>query len=184
MLFLAADDRQDPQWEAFLSAFDDSLYRLLWREAYRIVRNAADADDVLQEALIKGGRYYRQLRDKARLSSWMYTIVRREALSMTGRRPVQTLLYGLQLGLGAVRGPSPDDLVIEQELTDEVRAYIATLDAETQAILRLKMTTQLTLAAIADRLNMPREKAKARYYRARKRIEKTIREGGESTHAR
>jgi len=184
-LFLLAtvDPTCDQDWEDFLSLIDEKMYRVLWREAYRICRNAADADDILQESLIRGGRHFHQLRDPDRMLPWMFTIVRREAYRVAGKKPLQVALYGLELALGAVHAPSPDDLIIEQDLAGQVRDYLETLDPCTQQIIRLRQSTDLTLAQIAKRLGLPQENVKSRYYRARKQIEALIREEGGRNYA-
>lgn len=47
---------------------------LLYRTAYLILGNRADAEDVLQETLLRCYTHIGELRDKARLKYWLLTI--------------------------------------------------------------------------------------------------------------
>src|SRR5882762_7045232 len=52
---------------------------LAFRVAYGVLRNAADAEDVAQEALLKAYRNFGRLRDRAKCRGWLGGIAFRRA---------------------------------------------------------------------------------------------------------
>ena len=56
---------------------------------YRIVGNAADTDDVIQEALLRAYRSYGSFRSDAKLVSWVYRIAQNCAFDLLRRRKRQ-----------------------------------------------------------------------------------------------
>jgi RNA polymerase sigma-70 factor (ECF subfamily) len=54
----------------------DAYYVALYRYAYRLSGSAADALDLTQEAFCKAQLHLRQLRDPARVKSWLFCILR------------------------------------------------------------------------------------------------------------
>ena len=64
-------------------SFDDAV-RLhagdLFRYAYWLARNRQKAEDIVQEALLRGWRAYGRVRDPAAVKSWLFSIVKNEFL--------------------------------------------------------------------------------------------------------
>jgi len=56
---------------------------------YRIVGNAADTDDVIQDALLRAYRSYDSFRSDAKLVSWVYRIAQNCAFDLLRRRKRQ-----------------------------------------------------------------------------------------------
>jgi RNA polymerase sigma-70 factor (ECF subfamily) len=53
--------------------------RRVYSAAFAILRNAADAEDAAQEAMLKAFRHIRQFREEARFSTWLIQIAVNEA---------------------------------------------------------------------------------------------------------
>jgi RNA polymerase sigma-70 factor, ECF subfamily len=66
------DDHQQ-RFEALLS---EAAYQAAWRFARSLAGNHADAEDVLQDALIRAYKGLGGLRDASRFTSWLLSIVR------------------------------------------------------------------------------------------------------------
>ena len=65
------------------------IERRVYYTAYAILRTAADAEEVSQEAILKGFRGLRTFRGEARFSSWLLSIVANEArMRLRQRREV------------------------------------------------------------------------------------------------
>lgn len=56
----------------------------LYRYAYWLTRDAAQAEDVVQEALLRGWRAFPRLRERAAAKAWLFSIVRNEYLRAVG----------------------------------------------------------------------------------------------------
>jgi RNA polymerase sigma-70 factor (ECF subfamily) len=59
----------------------------LFRYAYWLARDRAQAEDVVQEALMRGWRAFPRLRERAAAKAWLFRIVRNEYLRALGVKP-------------------------------------------------------------------------------------------------
>ena len=71
--------------ELFSQLIDESL-PMLRSVAYRILGNAADADDAVQEALLRAWKKFGSFTGKAKLSSWVYRVTANIAYDMLRKR--------------------------------------------------------------------------------------------------
>lgn len=70
----------------------------LYRYAFWLTRDPAQAEDVVQEALLRGWRAFPRLRDPAAAKAWLFTIVRNEFLrAVRGAGPAAESLHSLDL---------------------------------------------------------------------------------------
>ncbi len=73
--------------------FEDVVRQLgadLYRYAFWLARDRRQAEDIVQEALLRGWRAYPRLRQRAAVKSWLFSIVRNEylrALKTSARQP-------------------------------------------------------------------------------------------------
>src|SRR5580704_13118553 len=80
-------DRQSVarELQKVLSLSSPSFYRC----ALRLLGNAADAEDAVQEALLAAYRHIDQFRGQSKMTTWLSTIVRNCALMQLRKRPRQ-----------------------------------------------------------------------------------------------
>ena len=64
----------DPSYEQAVRAHASALYRY----AYWLARNRQQAEDIVQEAPLRGWRAYPSLRDRAAVKTWLFSIVKNE----------------------------------------------------------------------------------------------------------
>ena len=108
---------------------------MAYRVALRIVRNAEDAQDVSQRALLSAWRGLPTFRGDAAFSSWLHQIVRRHALNcVTRNRQANWVPYDVELadpGRGpAAAAEAADDLT-------GLRRAVAALPTPQRRALRL-----------------------------------------------
>ena len=147
------------------------------RQALRFMGNAADAEDVVQDALVSAYKHLGQFRGEARMSTWLTTIVMNSARVHLRRRPRQIQVslddhpeaenhYSFldQLPDG---GPSPEDAF----RGSEDRAYLMQLMQKLPPTLRtaykLRALEGLTIREIAINLGVTQSAVKSRVFRAR-----------------
>jgi RNA polymerase sigma-70 factor (ECF subfamily) len=75
----------------------------LHAHCYQMLASVQDAEDALQEALLKAWMRLSQFERRASFRTWVYTIATRTALDMTARKPMRVLPLDDTLATGADR---------------------------------------------------------------------------------
>ena len=131
--------------------------------ARSLCRNHHDADDLVQETLLKAIANLSQFEPGTRLKAWLFTIMR-NTFYTTARR-AQREATGAEDTVGADIPTAPT-----QEWTlrgKELLAAIERLPAHYREIILLRDLEGHTIAEIASALSLHPEAAKARLHRAR-----------------
>jgi len=68
----SADQKKGWDFEAVAMPFVDSLYNT----AYRMTRNAQDAEDLVQETYLKAYRYYDKFQEGTNFKAWLFKILK------------------------------------------------------------------------------------------------------------
>lgn len=168
-------DTLDAYQADLASQGDRQAFALLYRRwhprgirlARRLTGNAAEADDVMQDAALTIARDIRKLRDPARFSAWAFTIVRRRAADHIDRAVRR-------------RAGEADSLMPEMDMGPDAALSMK------QALARLPETERTMLALfyldgfrgheIAAALGIPLGTVKSRLFKARQSL-KTLYEG-------
>jgi RNA polymerase sigma factor (sigma-70 family) len=150
------------------------------RLARRLLNDSADAEDVVQEALLQAFLCLRDLRNPDRFGAWLLGIVVNLCrMGLRARHDVYAFedWYGGRLVhdlTWADLQPSPEVLYETRELHRLVLDAIATLPAEQQQAVRLHYIEGLTLREIAVLVGVPVGTIKARLHRARARLRREV----------
>ena len=146
------------------------------RLARRLLGDSADAEDVVQEALLQAFLGLRDLRLQDRFGAWLFGIVVNLCrMQRRSRHEVYALedWYGGCVVPGVMwadRQPSPEAAYEAHELHRIVLAAIDTLPPEQQQAVRLHYIDGLTLWDIGLLAGVPVGTVKARLHRARARL--------------
>lgn len=167
----------NPAGERFWALYEPNS-RLLTSIAYRLLRDADAARDVLQDSVVKALRGFSRLRDPERFVPWMSAIVAHEAhawLRKNKRKteketPEEHRLF-----------PAEDDL-LEQVLHDETRLLlkdaIGGLSPEDRMILYLRFYGDMKHREIALLMDMTPDAVRMRLRRMLKRLKNALGEDG------
>jgi RNA polymerase sigma-70 factor, ECF subfamily len=139
------------------------LVKRLYGTAYRMTRNCADAEDLVQETLFRAFRGFDQFRPGSNIRAWLYTILHRartDALRRAGRRPQTEEL----VDDGPAVPPSQEALVWGGEAVE--RALSSVPEVFREAVL-LRDVEELSYAEIAAALQVPQGTVMSRIYRGR-----------------
>jgi len=149
------------------------------RLAMRILRERADAEDVVQEALLHAFLDLAELRDRERFVAWLLGIVvnvARTRVRMRREVPVEDWTGGR-----TVRGflwmdaePTPEARQEARELHDLVWKALAELPTEQQESVQLHYVDGLRVWEIAALVGVPAGTVKARLHRARGRLRRAL----------
>jgi len=150
--------------------------------ACRILGSRAEAEDVLQDAFLQAYSHLPDFQNKARFSTWLYSIVLNHIRNrlrhnrvlrwtsldgnpdMDERRPPDI----------AENSPSADTLLEQKLQMETVHKMIASFPAQYQSVFTLHYFDHLPLQEVADRLNRPLGTVKAYLHRARQLLYKRL----------
>ena len=145
---------------------------VVYRIALAMTRDERVAEDILQECFVRLYTYVDSVDAGRPLKPWLYRVTVNLSYDWSAKKhSIQPLddvlewLSGLQNAF-----PAPDDKVEERELMRAVREVIAELPAFHRAVIVLYYMENLTVAEVADVLQLPAGTVKSRLHYARERL--------------
>jgi RNA polymerase sigma factor (sigma-70 family) len=163
--------------EAALGELYDRFGRVAYGLALRILRDAALAEDAVQEAFLqvwRGAADYRSERAKA--STWVLTFVHRRAVDLVRREerrraePVDALPEPV--------APGADEAAVDRSRREIVQEALSRLPAEQRKAIQLAYYGGLTQSELAERLNQPLGTIKSRMFTGLQRLHTLLIEAG------
>ena len=139
----------------------------MFRVAVAIVRDAAMAEDVVQEAVLRAWDNLHTFRGEGPVRNWLLRITHNVAVSEL-RRSREQPWDPQRLPEQPVAGPELR-LVAASEL-EEVRLALGALDELSRSILALRVSEELSYQEIADTLGISLGQVKIRLLRARRKL--------------
>jgi RNA polymerase sigma-70 factor (ECF subfamily) len=165
--------------EGALSELYDLFGRAAYALALRIVRDASQAEDVVQEAFLDLWKSAARFDpERSRPASYLLTFVHRRAVDLVRREQARP-----QRGGGVediAERPGKDDVVggvVAREQGASVRAALAGLPAPQRQVLELAYFSGLSQSEIAERLGEPLGTVKSRTHVALSRLRELLGEG-------
>lgn len=141
----------------------------LYRDARRLTRTAADAEDLAHATVVRALEQSESLRDEERMRAWLLRVQR--SVLLNSRRGLALRLEVIQGGRGTEVATEPaGDLerdVLEHKLDDQLTAALATLAPEWREALLLREVDELTYEEIAEVQHCPVGTVRSRLSRAR-----------------
>ena len=138
--------------------------------AYRILRDADLADDAVQAALITAWRELRTLRDPDRFEPWLHRILTRECYTEARRRTRWSA--GIRILPVAFEADPGGILTVNDR--DQLDRAFRRLTLEQRAVLVFRHHLDLTLAEVADRLDIPVGTATSRLHHAMRALRASL----------
>jgi RNA polymerase sigma-70 factor (ECF subfamily) len=160
---------------AFELLMDGRLDRT-YRMALTILRTDWDARDACQEAFVSAWRELPRLRDPTRFDAWLDRIVVNQSRTLLRRRKARVREISIEDSpreSADVAGPSEIETLADEEL---VRQAFGRLSADQRLVLGLHHGEGRPVAEIARLLGVPAGTVMWRLYRARRALEKELRE--------
>jgi RNA polymerase sigma-70 factor, ECF subfamily len=160
---------------------DDMLRRQaagLYRSAFRLTRNAADAEDLVQETFTKAFAAYGQFQPGTNLNAWLYRIMTNTFITVYRQRRREPLLAAdpdsRQGDRASSRQPvgsrSAEDQVLAGVIPGEIVAAIRALPARHRLAVYLADVEGLGYRQIADLTGVPIGTVKSSLHRGRGRL--------------
>jgi RNA polymerase sigma-70 factor (ECF subfamily) len=159
-----AGDRE--AFERLLTAHRHRLFTLAARE----LGSAADAEDAVQEALIRAWRALPRFRGDASFSTWIYRICLNAIADQRTRRS-----RGAGAPLDDVAEPSdPRDAILERELSNALQEALAALDETYRTPVLLYDVLGRSYGEIAEVLGVAEGTVKSRIFRGRAELARLL----------
>src|SRR5581483_8835116 len=145
--------------------------RTVFRVAFSVVRNHADAEDVVQETFLRATRFGK-LSSIENPRAWLVKIAWRLALDRKRRAPEEPL-DDVVTTLHASDRPIDEALSEEQRLR-LMRQLIASLPSDLRDVIVLSTVDEMSSAEIAQVLGIPEGSVRTRAMRARQMLKQKL----------
>jgi RNA polymerase sigma-70 factor, ECF subfamily len=151
----------------------------LYRAARAILRDEAEAEDVMQEAYVQAFAHLADFQGRAKLSTWLTKIAVHEALARVRRRRRfdgvdENPEADESMNEAAWSQHSPEDVAADGELRHVLERAIDTLPQNFRTVFLLRAVEELSVAETAECLSIPEDTVKTRLFRARALLQKAL----------
>ena len=156
-----------PEFDVLVERHSAEIFAYVWR----LLRDAADAEDCLQETFLRAFRSYGRVRAETNYRAWLYKIATNTARSQWKRR-TRRETHTIEL--------DPDRQADEMSIADRVerKALLATvaraveeLPAQQRTALIMRRYQELSYTDIATALDCTEAAARANVYQAMKKLQ-------------
>ena len=148
------------------------------RTVRRITRDVADAEDTLQEALLKAYIHIGGFEGRSAFSSWLTRIAINSALMLWRKRQCQPVysfesvsdVEDFKLPEPMEASYNPEESCIQNALEDELDHAIRYLSPTLRAVMQIRYREDASVAQIAKKLGISESAVKSRLLRAKSKI--------------
>jgi len=178
MLARRSDRRSDFEREALVHL--DSLYGA----AYRLTRNPRDAEDLVQDTILRAYRFWDTFERDSNCKAWLFKILTNTFINKYRRRVKErTVVEGAAREAGnerfVTREPTessadPEQYFFDKLLSDDVIRSIDLLPIDFRLVVILADLQEFSYKEIAEILDCPVGTVMSRLYRGRKLLQKNL----------
>jgi len=154
------------RFDGLVQAHKDRLFSL----AVHLLGNAAEAEDVVQEVLIKLWDHMDKL-DEERIRPWLLRVTRNACIDLIRKRSNQQQ-YAQAAGAETetMETTTPADALHAADLNEELGAAIGGLDEPFQSLIVLREIEGLSYQEIAEALELNDQQVRVYLHRARRKL--------------
>jgi len=143
---------------------------------YQILRNREDAEDALQEAILRAFSRLDQFRGSSRFSTWFIRIAINQALMLLRKRRISAEISydmigepraGRDIWELADHAPSPEMIYVKTEVEERLQGAVQRLPTSFRSIVDLFHGEDYSMQETAEALGISLAAAKSRLMRAR-----------------
>jgi len=153
--------------EAAVRVITRRYSRRLYRIARGILRNDAEAEDVVQETYVRAFTGLDQFRGEASFGTWLVRIAMNEAL---GRLRRQRPVVDVESVPTPSKAPDPEMTMVQSELRGILERSIDELPDAFRAVFIARMVEGMSVEETAVLFGLRPETVKTRVHRARRRL--------------
>ena len=150
----------------------------LYRAAFRLVRNRADAEDLVQETCLRAYRAVAEIDETRPARAWLCAVMHNlyvDGARRAKRSPVARAADDAELAASTSLDPTPEERVLLTEREEQLQRAWARLDRGHQSILALR-AEGYSVPEIAAITELPIDALHPRLYRARLNLARYLKE--------
>lgn len=145
----------------------------VYRAARAILRDANEAEDVMQETYLRAYEHLGEFEERARFSTWITRIAVHEALARVRRSKRFDSLesHPEEPSMSTQPATSPEQQTSDIEMRSVLESAVERLPDEFRSVFVLRAVEGMSGAEAAECLGIPEETVKTRLHRARGRLQ-------------
>jgi len=159
----------------------------LFGAAYRLTRNARDAEDLVQDSLLRAYRFWESFEQDSNCKAWLLRIVTNTFINEYQRKKrsrevldaasaEQDATDGVLMHAEATDRRSPERALLERSVSDDVQRALESLPDDFRTAVVLCDVQGLSYKEIADIMGTPVGTVMSRLFRGRKLLAAALRE--------
>lgn len=157
----------------------------LYGTAYRLARNPRDAEDLVQEALLRAYRFWDTFEKDSNCKAWLLRILtntfineyqrkRRQREVLDAATAEQSATDGVLAHEGAQTQKSPEGMMLERSVSDDVQRALDALPADFRTAVVLCDVEGLAYKEIAEVMDCPVGTVMSRLFRGRRLLQQSL----------
>jgi len=158
----------------------------LFNLALNLTRNRRDAEDLVQETYLRAYRFFDSYRPGTHMKAWLFRILRNTFINRYRAakvRPTEVDFTKVEQSyeraideqfLTEHRQASPEEVVMNGVVDDEIEAAMAMLPEEYRSVVILALVDNLSYNEIASALSIPLGTVMSRLHRGRKLLQSQL----------
>ncbi len=163
----------------------------LYGSAYRLTRNAGDAEDLVQETMLRAYRFWHSYTEGSNCKAWLFKILSNTFINSYQRRKrsgeilnaaaaEQASTDGVLVHAKAQSQLSPEELLVKQSLSEDVERALEAIPKDFRIAVVLCDVEGFSYKEIAEILDCPVGTVMSRLYRGRRLLQNELREFAKS----
>ncbi|MEA2570450.1 MAG: polymerase sigma-70 factor, subfamily [Acidobacteriota bacterium] len=168
--------------EAAFAAIVERFQRRIYRVAFAIVRNEADADGIAQDTFVQAYTHLRKFEGRAELETWLTRIAINRSRDTLRRRRFVSLFTRSDDGEGREimlvepidERPDAERQLMSRQLRVAIERAVERLSSQQKVIFRLRHYENLALEEIAEHLGLSAGTVRAHLFRAIHKVRKEL----------
>ena len=168
---------EERNFEAAAMPYLDALYNT----AYRMTRNAQDAEDLIQETYLKAYKYYDKFEEGTNLKAWLFKILKNTFINSYRKaqlQPPQSDFADIEESFESQISEdvsrqirNPEEELLENVLDEDVQRAVDKLPQDYRMVVLLADLEGFSYKEISDILEIPVGTVMSRLYRGRRLLE-------------
>lgn len=180
MFGLTSNAQARSQFEAQLTPWLDPLYA----SAVRLTRNERNAEDLVQDTVMRAWRFYEKFEKGTNFRAWIFKILtntfingyrrntrERSLQDESERQSVEARFFSADL---TEQAQNPEDFLLQRVMSADVLAAIDGLPIDFRMVVILADLQEFSYKEIAEILDVPVGTVMSRLFRARKQLQKIL----------